>query len=113
MKKTILIAIALGAIVAAPTIGYSRGYYGGGHYRGGHSHHNGDALLFGLGALAIFGTAVALSSPPVYAAPPPPPAYGYGYSQSYYGTPRVCREDRPIFDSYGYVIGYRPVYRDC
>lgn len=73
MKKIFLItlAVVLIAVIALPSSGYCRGYYGG--YRG-HHHGNGwwipGAILGGLFLGSVLSSA---ASPPVYYAPPPPP----------------------------------------
>jgi len=65
----------------------------------------GAAVAAGLGGLAIgaiVGGALARPAPPpvyyptpVYLAPPPPP-------------PRCWVEQAPVFDEYGYPVGYHP-----
>ncbi len=66
------------------------------------------ALLGGFAAGALVGGALGSAAPreygpapaPVYVAPPPPPP-GYYASCGY--------EQQPIYDRWGYFVGYRPV----
>ena len=65
----------------------------------------GAAVAAGIGGLAlgaIVGGALARPAPPVYYYPAPTPVYIAP------PPPRCWTESRPVFDEYGYVVGYRP-----
>ena len=86
MKKffLVILTVALIAIVALPSVGYSGhgGYYGGHYYN---NHYNNNWVPAAIGGF-LFGTLVGSAiAPPVYYAPPPPPPPRVYY---YYPPPR-------------------------
>lgn len=86
MKKffLVILAVALIAVVALPSVGYSGhgGYYGGHYYN---NHYNNNWVPAAIGGF-LFGTLVGSAiAPPVYYAPPPPPPPRVYY---YYPPPR-------------------------
>jgi hypothetical protein len=91
LSKTLAAGLAALAIGAAPLAGATPAAAGD----------PGAAIAAGIGGFALgalAGSAVA--------APPPPVVYP---APVYAAPPVHCwRERRPVYDEYGYVIGYRP-----
>jgi hypothetical protein len=67
-----------------------------------HADSAGAAIAAGIGGLALGAMAGGAL------AAPPPPAYYPAPAPVYVQRPRCWRENRPIFDEYGDVVGYRP-----
>ena len=91
-KKTL--AASAGALALAATFTFSSTPASAGWK---HHHHFGGGLAVGLLGAAIVGGAIAASQP----------AYGYGYGGG-------CEiRQRPIYNAWGEVVGYRRPVRVC